>query len=223
MSLPAVQVMSCLHNERKSHMIMGGPDPHTSSCCTAEGELILLLCCSIPVMECLLGVVPQNAQTLVCCQHDGQALVVRLRCLRELCLTVKLCAGHCHHTHPEAEHAAENGNGNGAAAHGSDIASQAESSGSDDEGDEGEDASSGDESEGGDCVFAADYRQALAQLLAAPEPVQVKQLALPTDEEKVGLSMQLWSDGLLCNLGSAGKSVRTKQVAGNGDAKRRKK
>ena len=29
--------MSCLHNDRKSHMIMGPPDPHTS-CCDPEGE-----------------------------------------------------------------------------------------------------------------------------------------------------------------------------------------
>ena len=72
-------------------------------------------------------------------------------------------------------------------------------------------------------MFTASYRPALELLLASKDPVEVKQLLLPSDEERLGLSMQLWADGLLCNLGPANKARAPKQPAANGLAKASKR
>ena len=68
-------------------------------------------------------------------------------------------------------------------------------------------------------MFSAATGAALQLLLASKEPVQVKQLPLPSDEERAGLSMQLWADGLLCNLGPGTKARAPKHGAANGVSK----
>ena len=190
-----MQVMSCLHNDRASHMMMTSPDPHTTACCDSEGQAKSLLTSCLPFrcQGALACLDPMQAMCAGNCQHDGHVT------------STAEDATSAHHAH-------SNSSGG--------ETSKDDGSTGDDEDDE---ADSGDDSEEGDCVFSASYRPALELMLTSKDPVGVKQLPLPTDEERLGLSMQLWADGLLCNLGPANKASAPKQPAANGIGKASKR
>ena len=57
-----------------------------------------------------------------------------------------------------------------------------------------------DEEEAADLVFPGSHAGALAQLLTAREPLAVKQIRLGSKEEKVGLAYSLWEEGILTTV-----------------------